>query len=673
MFIVRNICLMVVLMLCCGLGGLAQDVEEVVIPEEDLNELREDLYAAREASSKTAGRRAYKNVVRAGKSLLLKNRDAVNKYALLQLMFVGQQNLLMLDNSERNCSDFFATCDDLVQAPDAYAKARLQAEVLLLRRKMSAPTVTDAQKLTAIAQLADKYRGTEAEAESLMISALYSIDLRDVHLVGAFVKELSTNFGQQPAVIKFLREKMGYSSDFRFHGNFESLDGEMMNFTEGRPYVALYWAKEMPHIKTRLAEIAEAQKRLPGQFDVYSFNVDGLADGGKKFLADLGYDFKVMRVERRDLKLVNIMVVDDYGWSRGQVVGHTHNFRRTPLVSRVQHALGSLNLSPILLSLRTAEFMAVETAPTEMTQAIHDAFVPAPRRYELDATQALEMYEAVIAACDAALAAHPGDAQLWQVHHLRIVASMGQWRLTRKAQHMARAVLSAGEVLKSPAALNDQLLARYCLAIHDFNDNETEAKVLLETFMTDCGGDKASAKAHALAFLLAFATQSRPYYEDYRDRLLNTFHDDPSVWTLSSHLLDPKASALLFERALSQVKKKDDRKKYEVVAEGTDSSRPFNADFIQDSFNRDDVNTVIFSEKSGDADAIKLQEAMFKAAQNVSTTIGVFPAKDKAHFEALYKKHSWRAKAVYLEPAQWDDASRKWGVVATQKAPTAYV
>jgi hypothetical protein len=661
------------LLLCVQSQGLAEDVEEVVIPDKDLNELRQDLYAAREATSKTAGRRAYKNAVRSAKSLLLKNRDAVNKYALLQLMFVGQQNLLMLDNSERNRSDFFATCDALVEAPDAYAKARLQAEVLLLRRKMSAPTVTDAQRLSAIAQLADKYRDTEAEAESLMISALYSIDLRDVHLVGAFVKELSTNFGQRPAVIKFLREKMGYSSDFRFHGNFESLDGEMMNFTEGRPYVALYWAKDMPNVKTRLAEIAEAQKRLPGQFDVYSFNVDGLADGGKKFLAGLGYDFKVMRVERRDLKLVNIMVVDDYGWSRGQVVGHTHNFRRTPLYSRVQHALGSLNISPILLSLRTAEFMAIATAPTQMTQAIHDAFIPAPRRYDLDAKQALEMYETVIAACEAALAAHKDDAQLWKVHNLRIVALMGQWRLTRKAQYLAKAVLSAGEVLKSQAASDDVLLARYCLAVQDLNDNETAAKDLIEKFKTDCGGDKATAKAHALAFLLAFASQSRPYYEEYRDLLLNKSHDDASVWTLSSHLLDPKASALLFERALSQVKKKDNRKKYEVVAEGTDSSRPFNADFIQDSFNRDGVNTVIFSEKCDDTTAVKLQEGMFNAAQSVSTTIGVFPVKDKAHFEALYKKHSWRSKAVFLEPAQWDEASRKWGVVATKKAPTAYV
>jgi hypothetical protein len=649
------------LVLCVHGQVLAQaPQDEGVIPEEELNALREDLYAAREATSKTAGRRAYKNAVRDGKMLLLKNQAAVHKYALLQLMFVAQQNLLMLDNSERNRSDFFKTCDALMQAPDAYAKARLQAEVLLLRRKMAVPTVTDGQKLTAIARLADKYRNTEAEAESLMISALYAIDYRDVNLVGAFVKELATNFSEQPAVIKFLREKMGYSSDYRFRGNFESLEDEALSFTEGRPYVAVYWGKDTPNVKTQLAEIAEAQKRMPGLFDVYSFNTDGLADGGKAFLTELGHDFAVMRTEPRDLKLVNILVVG-------------HHFRRTPVYNRVQHAIGTLNISPILLSLRTAEFIAVEAAPTAMTQAVHDAYIPAPRRYHLDTPQALEMYGKVIAACDAALAAHKDNAELWKVHNLHIVASMGQWRLTRKAKHIEKAAMSAQDVLKSQAAPDDKLLARYCLAVKDLNDNEPDAKDLLGKFMTDCGGEEAGAKAHALAFLLAFATGSRAHYETYRDLLLNKFHSDPAIWTLSSHLLDPKGSAMLFERALPQVKKKDDRKKYDVVAETTDSSRPFDAAFIQGSFNKDNVNTVIFAEKSDDRTAISMQESMFKACQNVSTAIGVFPAKDKAHFEGWFKKHSWRAKAVFLEPAEWDDASRKWGVVATSKAPTAYV
>jgi hypothetical protein len=372
------------------------------------------------------------------------------------------------------------------------------------------------------------------------------------------------------------------------------------------------------------------------------------------------------------LKIVNVLVVDDYGWSRGQAIAQGHHARRTPAYDRVRQALGDLNVSPILLSLRTAEFMAVEVAPTEMTQAIHDAYISAPRRYALNTTQALEMYGKVIAACDVALAAHKDDAQVWKVHNLRIVASMGQWRLTRKAKYLGNATSSAGTVLKSEASADDQLLARYCLAIQDFNDNGPEANALLEKFMKDCGGDKATAKAHALAFLLAFATQSRSHYETYRNSLINTFHADPSVWTLSSHLLDPKGAAFLFERAMPQVKK-DNRKKYEVATETVDSLRRFDAAFAKDSLNAENVNTVIFSEKSDDKTAIVLQEKMFKAAQSVSTAIGVFPIKDKAYFDALYKKHSLQAKAVFLEPAEWDGAQRTWGVVGSDKAPAAYV
>jgi hypothetical protein len=667
----RQTLVLLSLVLWLNPGVIAQ--EEIAIPQEKINELTQELLEARQATSKTAGRRAYKNAVRTAKMLLLKNKGAVNKYAVLELMFVGQQNLLMLDNSDRNRSEFFETCEELLQAPDAYAKARLQAEVLMLRRKMAAPDATDAQKLTAIAQLADKYRGTEAEAESLMICALYAIDFRDVNLVNAFVKELAINFSEQPAVIKFLREKMGYSSDVRFRGNFETVDGEMLSFPEGRPYVAVYWGKDTPNVKTQLAEIAEAQKRMPGLFEVYSFNTDGLPDSGKGFLADLGYTFNVMKVAPRELKIVNVLVVDNYGWSRGRVMGHGHHARKTPVESRVKSALGRLKVSPILLSLRTAEFMTFETAPAELTKAIHEAFIPAPRRYDLDIARAVEMYDKIIAASNAALTAHKDHAELWQVHNLRIPALMGQWRLTRKTKHMTDAAASAEQVLKSAASAEDKLLARYCLAVKELNEKDPEPKEFLEQFIADTGGDKASAKANALAFLLAFATGSRPHYESYRNLLLTKFHEEQAIWTLSAYLLDPKASELLFERALAQVKKEDGRKKNGAAPEIAESSRSFDAAFIQESFNKDNVNTVIFAGKTEDNTASQLQKKMFETAQGVSTTIGIFPAADKAHFEALYKKNKWTAKAVFLEPKQWDEASRKWGVVATSMAPTAYV
>ena len=292
------------LALCLQPESLAQDSHEAAISENELGSLRNELYAAREASSKTGRRRAYKNAVRSAKSLLSKHPDALNRYSALELLFVSQQQLVMLDNSERNRSDFFATCDLLMEAPAAYAKARLQAELLLMRRKLAAPTVTDAQRLHAIATLADRYRDTEAEAESLMISSLYIRELSNQDLLEAMLKKLSRYFGDKPEVATFLREKMAFTKNTRVQGRYRLLGGKEVDLTEGLIYVAVYWSKDMAFVKERLNEIKAAQERFPNQFDVYSLNVDGLADGGKSFLADLGCNFKILMVPPQKLKLI---------------------------------------------------------------------------------------------------------------------------------------------------------------------------------------------------------------------------------------------------------------------------------------------------------------------------------------------------------------------------------
>ena len=664
--------LLLVFLACCLVPtGFAQQavVDDVAIPEEDIVELREDLFDARETSSKTAQRRGCKNVIRAANSLLEEYTGAINQYEVMQLLFVGQQQLLMLDNSAANRKEFFETCESLMQAPDAYAKARLQADVLLTRRKLAAATVTDDQRVYAIADLADRYRNTEAEAESLMICSLYALEMTHDTLVDAFVKRLATHYGQEPAVIKFLREKMGFTSDSRFKGNFKRQDGTELNFTEGPMLVAVYWSKDMAFLKTRLAEIGDAQKRFPGQFEVYSFNVDGLADGGKKFLADMGYDFHVMRIDPRPLKLINILVVDEYGWSRGGAIGHGHHHHRASISTRVQRALGYPELSPILLALRVGDFLVTEIPADDITRSIHEACVPAPRRYELTAAQALDMYNKVEALCTDALKTHSDAKTRWKLLNHQIIANMGRWRLTRDAEFMKQAASAAHAVINSEASLEEQLPARYCLAIQDLHDNEPEAEALLDAFLKDYG-EQASGRVHAAAFLLAFASQSRPLYNHTRDILLNRFHEDPATWTLSSLLMDPNAAAILFERAFGDEGKDKPRS---APAPATAIARRFDTSLLGAQFNPDTINTVVFTTLCEDRNAISLQENMFKAAQGVSHTVGVLPASDRAGFDALIKKHAWNVAPVYLESNKWERAARAWGVVATQKSPTVYV
>lgn len=136
-----------------------------------IRKLERELGDAAAIESTTERRRLLKNVVRHALALVERQPDSPNRFQVLGWVFEAQRELLLMRNDPRSQEDLLETCRQLVAAPDAYAGERLQAEILLLQLDLDTRGATDHQRAVAIAELADRYRNTEAEVDSLMLAS----------------------------------------------------------------------------------------------------------------------------------------------------------------------------------------------------------------------------------------------------------------------------------------------------------------------------------------------------------------------------------------------------------------------------------------------------------------------------------------------------------------------
>ncbi len=102
--------------------------------------------------------------------------------------------MLVLQESERSLEELVNTCKLLTDAPDEYAKVRLSADILLSQVDPTMGISSAASSEIAIARIADRYRGTSAEAESLMFCVSTALDLGNVALISVFRRALSERF-----------------------------------------------------------------------------------------------------------------------------------------------------------------------------------------------------------------------------------------------------------------------------------------------------------------------------------------------------------------------------------------------------------------------------------------------------------------------------------------------
>ncbi|MEK6247263.1 MAG: hypothetical protein N2C12_03730, partial [Planctomycetales bacterium] len=379
--------------------------------------------------------------------------DAANKFDILAVIFQCQKEQLVLQNSARNQEEIVNTCKKLLEAPDAHATARLEAELLLSQWDLESKGATEHERLLSIAALADKYRDTSAEIDSLILASDIAFNLGSAELVKAFRRTLSNKFSDNTKATGFLRERFAFKSGSTLvRGHFKSADGDDLVLPidrAGHVYLSCFWSHDTPDVKGKLLEIKALQKKFPGRFDVLSFNLDELPDAGNKTLQQWGLDWKTLHLpDGPNNKLFRsftanpdflIRITNASGYAIFTPIGSTYRtFGRVTdleeyLVITMEHKL----FHALIQSIRIGDFLILD--PNSSLKSIQACFTPAPMRYRLSHSEALANYTKAASLCDEALKQSPDADNLWLVHNHRIIALLGQWNLSHDSKHLAEA------------------------------------------------------------------------------------------------------------------------------------------------------------------------------------------------------------------------------------------
>ena len=534
------------------------------ISEEEIATFRKELTEAASASSSIRKRRAYKNVVRDGEDLLEASPEAPNRWHVLEIMFQGQKRLLGLENDARNREALFATSSKLVEAPDELADLRLEADMLLSERDLSAKNADVKKRAAALGELIARYRDTPGEAKCLMMAALIAPKLEAFDLADEIEGTLCERFAGDLDVIEWRRKYRDFSHlPVQFAGTFNRADGTAISFPADRmahTSVMFFWSKETPEIQSQFDEVKDLQGRFPGQFEVYSFNLDELPDAGESVLRARGTDWTALHLPGgRKNQVYRAYASQDPVAIRVNAHGHAFvSASQTRIIAEeapMEQNFDELRYHAQLQSLLIGDFLVTSHVPAPVTgtdpeawfRAIEDCFVPAPLRYRLSRSQALANYEKAERLCRAFIAEPSSAPDLWRVRNCRIIALLGMWNLENEPRHLEAAVKEAQATLAAGLSRGGEIVPRFCLAKDALRRGESNPRVLLTEWVNALGGDDASASVYAAAAILALDANAGDMHETFRERVLETHVGTPELWPVVSFLVDQNHRYRLFK------------------------------------------------------------------------------------------------------------------------------
>jgi len=562
------------------------------IAETEIASLEAKLARPVSGKSATEIRLACKSLIRQGKALLEAHPAATNRYRVLGIVLQCQKRLLGLANSERNRDALFDTCEKLAQAPDKYAHLRLEADLLLSDRDLTAKRATFEERAKALEGIIKRYRGTSAEAKSLMLASLIAPKLQAFELQQRVFDALSERFAGDPGVIEFRRQHLGLGRlDVLFAGTYTRADSVVLRFPAdlmGRLSVMVFWSRKTPGFERYLEGIKQQQRLHPGRFEVFSFNLDELPDAGAGTLRALQLDWTVMRLPggkksqafrtyaRKDPVGV---LVNAYGHAllaptllnaAGQVKLGVRGVPLSMLTlnrrlddARYLSQLQSLLVGDVLVTdpdgrldaalppeLKMAPMgsgkeagaklaRTAESVPAETLRAIQGCFTPAPFRYRLTTAEALANYEKAEKLCGEAVRQHPAAPDLWIVRNRRIIALLGMWTLAGEPKHLEQAAREARASLAAKLPPGADIVPRFCLAKEALRRGDSKPESVLLDLIEKTGGAAAPCSAHAAAAILALYANARDLHNRYCAPLLAAPDGgSPVLWSMVSFLRD---------------------------------------------------------------------------------------------------------------------------------------
>lgn len=559
-------------LVCLALTTAAAEGEGDLIPKAEIRRLRQELDAAVRETSTVEVRRACKRVVRDARALLEKTPAAANRYAVLDIVFQGQKQILRLEATERNRAAVFDTCRALMKAPDEFAEPRLEAELILTERELAAEEAPVARRVEVLRDILAKYRGTPAEWQSLMIGALVASRLTAFDLEEEIRQTMAERFADDPRAILFRRDqKAAGLIEAVFSGRYKTTDGRTLVFPDdrlGQNYVVHFWSQETPDLDEQFAAIEALRESAPGPLEIYSLNLDQLPDAGATLVRERKLDWTALHLPQGAQSLTcraYAQGADDAFLVTG--LGHVlllstpqDSERKPTLATKLlegvsagwslpstKRRLESRRRLAQLRYLLSGEFLVMTEAcqappgsplEDELT-AIRARFHAPPLRYRLTPEEEQANCRDIEKRCRKLIATRTDATGLYAIRNCRIISLLGLWNLTCEPEHLADAVEEATTVLASNPPPGTDLVARFCLAREALRKPDTNAETELRRVTSAPVGNEPAPPAFAAGAILALSANARSLHEVYRQALLKTPADKTQMlWPVTSFLRD---------------------------------------------------------------------------------------------------------------------------------------
>jgi|GEM_PF-379008 len=718
-----------------GQPSLAQPQQPAAIPDSPIAELQSQLAAAASERSSTRKRRAYKGLVRDGEGLLENTPDAPNRWQVLELMFQGQKRLLALENSVRNRAALFAICDTLVKAPDAVADLRLESDLLLSERDLSADKATVQQRTAALAATIARYRDTPGEAKSLMLAARIAPKLEAFQLEKQIEDTLDERFPGNHEVIVWRRKHRDFSHlPVRFSGRYqthkEGRDGRVLSFpADGLGHTCLFvlWGKDSPEFAAELDRVKDLQTRFPGHLRVFSLNLDELPDAGEKLLRQRDLEWTALHLPGgRESTTYRAYATRDPLVIRANAHGHAYiaasQSRSLADETPMEQNFDDPRYLRQLQSLLIGDFLVADTDAFENASvaaktraAIQACFVSAPARYRLSDQEAMANYTKAARLCREVLeAARKSDtpaAELSPVRNRRIIALLGLWKLSLDPEHLAAAVAESEIALKEnvPPKADANIVPRFCLTKNALRNGDTSAAELLADWP-----NTPTPRALAAAAILAIDANERQLHAEFRTAFLATPNDEPSLWSVRTFLSDRNHRYRLFKpnfylppSLARRVERANLRSNAAALNEPTRSPTPLAATlqtldgkpfelpragtgkltlllFVEPPVDLDTaaypemINGGVFEDSRGRKQEIRgvMQRAFDMAAEHVNDGLEVVAAvlgEDTERVQNLMGTNAWPCQVVTVPDALDNPLVRRLGILSADRVPNGFL
>jgi tetratricopeptide (TPR) repeat protein len=546
-------------------GETAPADAELIAPAA-IDELRELYVGPNEPMTDSAKVRRYELILAKARNLAAAQPDALNLHELREVMMQAAQGQAVVTGTAESREALMNLARQIV-ASEAPAEMRMRADLLLTHAEVARQGPRSEKAAAAIAAFADRYYETEVEAESAMRAMMMAFEIGHKTIFDALEDRLIRDFGDNPRVVAFLRDRFGKRIDGKVvNALLQRSDGEgfwrLPMDTLGRPVTVVFWSAAVEHLELKMRHVKQVYREHPEDVFLLGVNLDDAGQMARDAAERLGLDFpqvyrglgasdplfmlfadktipsiSYIRPDGLSAAVVEERGRDDLGWSAprdNEPISLALTYLRSGefLITR---PVGPTDLTappevgPPETARAAMSALAGTRLPAETLESIQECFHVPPRRYNLgepitgrydrpDREPIAALYEKAIERCEQALRDHEDAGDLFLVRNRLMVALVGlsairtDPTLLRRAADVGRAVLDSDQV---PA--DAKLLADTCVLRWELRQTMDTAQIRDELRALVARYEDGPRKPHALAMaaILAMELGERGLHGDF--------------------------------------------------------------------------------------------------------------------------------------------------------------